>query len=187
MKAEQRRIEEEARLERTATKKDTMAAALRDNKTLEGFDMETKFFHVTKLTNVAQELKESRLVERQALAELNNNDDGGEDKAKGEVIPVTDNADELDMNRTLESEELGWITPGPFEPAPEPKLATTGGAGRKAAVYPALDVRKTKREERLRRKAEVEDRIARMVTDSTMSVEVAMEFDRNGKNLFKQG
>ena len=42
-------------------------------------------------------------MERQALAELNNNDDGGEDKAKGEVIPVTDNVDESDMNRTLES------------------------------------------------------------------------------------
>ena len=68
MKAEQRRIEEEARLERTAAKKDTVAEAMRENRTLEGFDMETtlqtnlleqqlkvnrEVFHVTKLTNVS--------------------------------------------------------------------------------------------------------------------------------------
>ena len=58
MKAEQRRIEEEARLERTAAKKDTVAAALRDNKTLEGFDMET-----TLQTNLLeQKLKVNREV-----------------------------------------------------------------------------------------------------------------------------
>ena len=71
---------------------------------------------------------------------------------------------------------------------PEPRVATVtmGGEGavRKATIYPALDIRKTKREERLRKKAEVEDRIARMVTDSAMRDEVAMEFDRNGKTFF---
>ena len=38
-------------------------------------------------------------------------------------------------------------------------------------------------EERQRKKAEVEGAIARMVTDSMMRVEVAMEKDRAGKNL----
>ena len=121
-------------------------------------------------------------MERNAL-ELNNNNSDVEDRVKGEVIPVADNTAEAAMNRTLESEELERITPEPFEPAPEPRLATTGGLARKVTIYPALDVRKTKREERLRNKAEVEDRIARMVTDSAMRVEVAMEFDRNGKNF----
>jgi hypothetical protein len=43
-------------------------------------------------------------------------------------------------------------------------------------------MRKSKREERLKKKAEVEDKIARMVTDSAVRVEVAMEQDRHGKN-----
>jgi hypothetical protein len=86
------------------------------------------------------------------------------------------------------------ITPEPFEPAqqpatiamPEPRAATIaaegGGAVRKSTVYPALDIRKSKREERLKKKAKVEDKIARMVTDSAMRVEVAMEHDRHSKN-----
>ena len=118
-----------------------------------------------------------------------------------------DNADEAALDYTLEYEEGGdqdmetdgeqaapMITPEPFEPAEQPAAlavqepraaaiaAEGGGAVRKSPVYPALDVRKSKREERLKKKAEVEDKIARMVTDSAMKVEVAMEHDRNGKN-----
>ena len=40
LKAEQRRVEEEARLERSK-KKDTLAEAMKDTRTLEGFDHET--------------------------------------------------------------------------------------------------------------------------------------------------
>ena len=53
----------------------------------------------------------------------------------------------------------------------------------KSVNYPALDIRNSRREERQRKKAEVEGAIARMVTDSMMRVEVAMEKDRAGKNL----
>ena len=95
-------------------------------------------------------------------------------------------AEESEADRTLESEP-GWTMPGPFEPAPEPRKSPTG-VEKKVVMFPAKDVRKSRREERLKRKAETEDRIARMVTDSAMKIEIAMEHDRNGKTfIIKQG
>ena len=141
----------------------------------------------------------SRLVERGAMEANNNHGDKETDaKTATGVTFVLDNK--------VEQEELGMDTdseqntvkpqPEPFEPAaatttaspePEPRpdgLATGGvGAVGKSVNYPALDIRNSRREERQRKKAEVEGAIARMVTDSMMRVEVAMEKDRAGKNL----
>ena len=55
------------------------------------------------------------------------------------------------------------------------------GPEKRTVTFPAIDVRKSRRDERLRHKAEIEDKIARMITDSTMKIEVAMEYDRNGE------
>ena len=142
--------------------------------------------------------------------EANNNNPGDQEKdakvAKGVTFETVATAGAV-LDSKVEQEELGTemetdseqaaveMKPEPFEPArqattsasPEPRpdgLATEGGgAVRKLVNYPALDIRKSKREERQRKKAEVEDAIARMVKDSAMRVEVAMEMDRNGKNL----
>ena len=43
--------------------------------------------------------------------------------------------EESKVDRTLESKEPGWTTPGPFEPAPEPIKSPMGGAGRKVAIF----------------------------------------------------
>jgi hypothetical protein len=127
--------------------------------------------------------------------------------AKG-VTFKTDTKAEAVQDSRAEQEELSateietdseqaaiQMTPEPFEPAgqpaasasPEPRSDTLaaegGGAVRKSVNYPDLDIRKSKREERQRKKAEVEGAIARMVTDSAMREEVAMEMDQNGKNL----
>ena len=137
----------------------------------------------------------------------NNNLCDHDKDAKVGVTFKTDTTAEAVQDNRAEQEELGatemetdseqaasTVTPEPFEPAeqpaasasPEPSSDTLaaegGGAVRKSTIYPALDIRKSKREERQRKKAEVEDKIARMVTDSAMRVEVAMELDRNGKN-----
>ena len=113
-----------------------------------------------------------------AQTEKNNNKREEEaNKARSDEVAMV----ESETDRTLESEP-GWTKPGPFEPAPEPQKSPTG-TEKKVTMFPALDVRKTKREERLKRKQETEDKIARMVTDSAMKVEVAMEHDRNGKTL----
>ena len=150
----------------------------------------------------------SRLVERGAM-EANNNNPGDQEKdaktAKGVTFETVAAAGAV-LDNKVEQEELGMDTdseqntvkpqPEPFEPAaatttaspePEPRpdgLATGGvGAVGKSVNYPALDIRNSRREERQRKKAEVEGAIARMVTDSMMRVEVAMEKDRAGKNL----
>ena len=82
--------------------------------------------------------------------------------------------------------EPGWM-PGPFEPALEPRKSPTG-VEKRVVMFPAMDVRKSRREERLKHKAETEDRSARMVTESAMKIEIAMEHDRNGKTfIIKQG
>ena len=114
----------------------------------------------------------------------------------GAVLDTKVEQEELGTEMETDSEQAAVETqPEPFEPArqaattasPEPMpdgLATEGGgAVRKLVNYPALDVRNLRREERQRKKAEVEGAIARMVTDSMMRVEVAMEKDRAGKNL----
>ena len=84
---------------------------------------------------------------------------------------------ESEMDQTLESEP-GCMGPGPFEPD---LRKSPVGPERRTVTFPAIDVRKSRRDERLRRKAEIEEKIARMITDSTMKIEVAMEYDRNGK------
>ena len=130
-------------------------------------------------------MKETRLAERLALAqgEQNNNIEEEEvNKTRSEGVT----AEESEVDRTLESEP-GWTTPGLFEPAPEPRKSPTG-VEKKVVMFPDMDVRKSRREERLKRKAETEDCIARMVTDSAMKIEIAMEHDRNGKTfIIKQG
>ena len=150
----------------------------------------------------------SRLVERGAIEE--NNNPGNKEKddktangvtfetvaAEGAVLDSKVEQEELGTEMETDSEQAAIKTkPEPFEPArqatttasPEPRpdgLATEGGgAVRKLVNYPALDIRNSRREERQRKKAEVEGAIARMVTDSMMRVEVAMEKDRAGKNL----
>ena len=72
---------------------------------------------------------------------------------------------------------------GSSRPEPcEPELGKSpGGPDRKTVTFPNLDVRRHRRDERLRKKAELEDQIARMIMDSSMKVELAMEHDRNGK------
>ena len=152
-------------------------------------------------------MKASRGIERDALEAAESPDNNNDKEFKANVTFEADNADEAALDYALEYEEGGdqdmetdgeqaapMITPEPFEPAEQPAAlavqepraaaiaAEGGGAVRKSPVYPALDVRKSKREERLKKKAEVEDKIARMVTDSAMKVEVAMEHDRKGKN-----
>ena len=150
----------------------------------------------------------SRLVERGAM-EANNNPGDQETDAKtakgvtfetvaaaGAVLDNKVEQEELGTEMETDSEQAAVKTqPEPFEPArqatttasPEPRpdgLATEGGgAVRKLVNYPALDIRNSRREERQRKKAEVEGAIVRMVTDSMMRVEVAMEKDRAGKNL----
>ena len=54
--------------------------------------------------------------------------------------------------------EPGWTTPGPFEPAPVPRKSPTG-AEKKVVMFPAMDVRNSRRDERLKRKAKTEDRL----------------------------
>ena len=122
-------------------------------------------------------MKETRLAERLALAQGEQNNNMEEEEV---------NKTGLEGVRTLESEP-GWTMPGPFEPAPEPRKSPTG-VEKRVVMFPAMDVRKSRREERLKRKAETKDRIARMVTDSAMKIEIAMEHDRNGKTFIsKQG
>ena len=118
-----------------------------------------------------------RLAERLALeqSETNNNEEEVVKQTETEGVAV----EESEVDRTLESEP-GWTVPGPFEP--EQRKSPTGPE-RRAVTFPAIDVRKSRRDERLRRKAETEDKIARMITDSAMKIEVAMEYDRNGKTF----
>ena len=113
-------------------------------------------------------------------SETNNNMEEMVKKTETEGVTV----EESEADRTLESEP-GWTVPGPFEP--EPRKSPTGPE-RRVVTFPAMDVRKSQRDERLRRKAETEDKIARMITDSAMKIEIAMEHDRNGKTfIIKQG
>ena len=141
--------------------------------------------------------------------EANNNNAGDaetEAKMAKSVTFETVATGEAVLDTKVEQEQLGTemetdtvqdaavTQPGPFEPfqvattaSPEPTpdglAAEGGGVVRKFGNYPALDIRNSRREERQRKKAEVEGAIARMVTDSMMRVEVAMEADRAGKNL----
>ena len=142
--------------------------------------------------------------------EANNNNAGDaetEAKMAKSVTFETGATGEAVLDTKVEQEQLGTemeidavqdaavTQPGPFEPvrqaattaSPEPTpdglAAEGGGVVRKFGNYPALDIRNSRREERQRKKAEVEGAIARMVTDSMMRVEVAMETDRAGKNL----
>ena len=94
-------------------------------------------------------MKETRLTERQALAQVEQNNNTEEvNKTRSEGVT----AEESEVDRTLESEP-GWTTPGPFEPAPEPRKSPTG-VEKKVVMFPAMD--------------------ARMVTDSAMKIEIAM-------------
>ena len=141
--------------------------------------------------------------------EANNNNAGDaetEAKMAKSVTFETGATGEAVLDTKVEQEQLGTemetdavqdaavTQPGPFEPlqaattaSPEPTpdvlAAEGGGVVRKFGNYPALDIRNSRREERQRKKVEVEGAIARMVTDSMMRVEVAMETDRAGKNL----
>ena len=108
-------------------------------------------------------------------SETNNNTEEMVKKTETEGVAV----EESEVDRTLESEP-GWTVPGPFEP--EQRKSPTGPEKR-VVTFPAMDVRKSRRDERLRRKAETEDKIARMITDSAMKIEIAMEYDRNGKTF----
>ena len=121
-----------------------------------------------------QELKAQRVTERAALEreEGNNNDEQKKLSVVEEAV-----VRESMMDQTLES-EAGSTGPGPFEPD---LRKSPVGPERKAVAFPSLDVRKNRRDERLRKKAEMEDKIARMIMDSSMKVELAMEHDRNGK------
>ena len=141
----------------------------------------------------------SRLVERGAMEANNNHGDKETDAktAKGVTFVLDNKVEQEELGMDTDSEQTTVKPqPEPFEPAaatttaspePEPRpdgLATGGvGAVGKSVNYPALDIRNSRREERQRKKAEVEGAIARMVTDSMMRVEVAMEKDRAGKNL----
>ena len=141
----------------------------------------------------------SRLVERGAMEANNNPGDQETDAktAKGVTFVLDNKVEQEELGMDTDSEQAAVKPqPEPFEPAaatttaspePEPRpdgLATGGGgAVGKSVNYPALDIRNSRREERQRKKAEVEGAIARMVTDSMMRVEVAMEKDRAGKNL----
>ena len=140
----------------------------------------------------------SRLVERGAMEANNNHGDKETDAktAKGVTFVLDNKVEQEELGMDTDSEQAAVKPqPEPFEPArqatttasPEPRpdgLATGGGgAVGKSVNYPALDIRNSRREERQRKKAEVEGAIARMVTDSMMRVEVAMEKDRAGKNL----
>ena len=125
----------------------------------------------------SKELKELRLAERLALEKTEENNNKEEEVKQTETEGVA--VEESEVDRTLESEP-GWTVPGPFEP--EQRKSPTGPE-RRVVTFPAIDVRKSRRNERLRRKAETEDKIARMITDSAMKIEVAMEYDRNGKTF----
>ena len=120
-------------------------------------------------------MRELRVTERAALerTEGNNNEEEQEKLSEMEEAAVR----ESKMDQTLESEP-GGTEPGPFEPD---LRKSPVGPERKEVAFPSLDVRKNRRDERLRKKAEMEDKIARMIMDSTMKIEVAMEHDRNGK------
>ena len=122
-----------------------------------------------------QELKAQRVIERAALerVEGNNND---EEQEKRSVVEEAVGKESM-MDQTLES-EAGSAGPGPFEPD---LRKSPVGPERKTVTFPSLDVRRNRRDERLRKKAEMEDKIARMIMDSTMKIELAMEHDRNGK------
>ena len=122
-----------------------------------------------------QELKALRVTERAALerVEGNNNEEEQEKLSVVEEAVVRESM----MDQTLESEP-GGTGPGPFEPD---LRKSPVGPERKAVAFPSLDVRKNRRDERLRKKAEMEDKIARMIMDSTMKIELAMEHDRIGK------
>ena len=122
-----------------------------------------------------QELKAQRVIERAALerVEGNNND---EEQEKQSVVEEAVGKESM-MDQTLES-EAGSTGPGPFEPD---LRKSPVGPERKTVTFPSLDVRRNRRDERLRKKAEIEDKIARMIMDSSMKVELAMEHDRNGK------
>ena len=122
-----------------------------------------------------QELKAQRVTERAALerVEGNNNDEEQEKLSVVEEAVVRESM----MDQTLES-EAGSTGPGPFEPD---LRKSPVGPERKTVTFPSLDVRRNRRDERLRKKAEMEDKIARMIMDSSMKVELAMEHDRNGK------
>ena len=122
-----------------------------------------------------QELKAQRVIERAALerVEGNNND---EEQEKRSVVEEAVGKESM-MDQTLES-EAGSSGPGPFEPD---LRKSPVGPERKTVTFPSLDVRRNRRDERLRKKAELEDKIARMIMDSSMKVELAMEHDRNGK------
>ena len=85
--------------------------------------------------------------------------------------------------------ETAVYTPEPFEPdervaaistpEPEPNAASlvmgSTGAVKKAPAYPAEDIRKSRREERLKKKAVMEDKVAHMITESALKVEIAMD------------
>ena len=127
-----------------------------------------------------QELRELRVTERAALerTEGNNNEEEQVKQSETEEAAVG----ESEMDQTLESEP-GCMGPGPFEPD---LRKSPVGPEKKEVTFPSLDVRKSRRDEWLRRKAEMEDKIARMIKDSTMKIEVAMEYDRNGKPFLYQ-
>ena len=116
-----------------------------------------------------KDLKELRLAERLALEKIEENNNEEEQVKQTETEGVAMGESEVD--RTLESEP-GYTGPGPFEPD---LRKSPVGPERRTVTFPAIDVRKSRRDERLRRKAEIEDKIARMITDSTMKIEVAME------------
>ena len=121
-----------------------------------------------------QELKAQRVTERAALEreEGNNNDEQKKLSVVEEAV-----VRESMMDQTIGS-EAGSTGPEPFEP----DLGKSSvGPDRRTVAFPSLDVRRHRRDERLRKKAELEDQIARMIMDSSMKVELAMEHDRNGK------
>ena len=167
-----------------------MEEALQDTQTLAGFDHETdlklgllhqqmkvtrEFLRQYVNFKTSKELKELRLAERLALEKTEENNNKEEEVKQTETEGVA--VEESEVDRTLESEP-GWTVPGPFEPE---LRKSPVGPEKRTVTFPAIDVRKSRRDERLRRKAETEDKIARMITDSTMKIEVAMEYDRNGK------
>ena len=121
-----------------------------------------------------QELKAQRVTERAALEreEGNNNDEQKKLSVVEEAV-----VRESMMDQTMGS-EAGSTGPEPFEPD---LRKSPVGPDRKTVAFPSLDVRRNRRDERLRKKAELEDKIARMIMDSSMKVELAMEHDRNGK------
>ena len=121
-----------------------------------------------------QELKAQRVTERAALEreEGNNNDEQKKLSVVEEAV-----VRESTMDQTIGS-EAGSTGPEPFEPD---LGKSPGGPDRRTVAFPSQDVRRHRRDERLRKKAELEDQIARMIMDSSMKVELAMEHDRNGK------